>query len=75
MGRSKPGLPRWMVFGVVGINLLWALDSLLLLVLGLATPNGLGATFVLLQAAVVLGFALLQYAGLRRGAVVGAVAA
>ncbi len=68
-------LPRWMVRGVVGVNLLWTLDSLLLLALGLAAPNGLGAAFVLLQAAVVLGFALLQWAGLRRGAVLGAVAA
>ncbi len=71
----RPRLPRWMVRGVVGVNLLWALDSLLLLALGLAAPNGLGTAFVLLQAAVVLGFALLQWAGLRRGAVLGAVAA
>ncbi len=71
----QPRLPRWMVRGVVGINLLWALDSLLLLLLGLAAPNGLGAAFVLLQGTAVLGFALLQWAGLRRGTVLGAVAA
>ncbi len=71
----QPRLPRWMVRGVVGINLLWALDSLLLLLLSLAAPNGLGAAFVLLQGTAVLGFALLQWAGLRRGAVLGAVAA
>ena len=68
-------LPRWMVRGVVGSNLLWALDSMLLLALGLATPNELGTAFVLLQAVGVLGFALLQWAGLRHGAVLGAVAA
>ncbi len=72
---AQPRLPCWMVRGVVGVNLLWTLDSLLLLALGLAAPNGLGAAFVLLQAAAVLGFALLQWAGLRRGAVLGAVAA
>ena len=72
---AQPRLPRWMVRGVVGINLLWALDSLLFLLLGLAAPNRLGTTFVLLQAAAVLGFALLQWAGLRRGTVPGAVAA
>jgi len=71
----QPRLPRWMVRGVVGINLLWTLDSMLLLALGLATPTGLGAAFVLLQGVGVLGFALLQWAGLRRGAVLGAVAA
>lgn len=68
-------LPRWLVRGVVGVNLLWALDSLLLLLLGLAAPNGLGAAFVLLQAMAVLGFGLLQWAGLRHSAVLGAVAA
>ena len=68
-------LPRWMVRGVMGSNLLWALDSMLLLALGLATPNGLGTAFVLLQGVAMLGFALLQWAGLRHGAVLGAVAA
>lgn len=72
---AQPRLPRWMVRGIVGVNLLWALDSLLLLALGLAAPNGLGAAFVLLQGTAVLGFALLQWAGLRRGAALGAVAA
>lgn len=63
----QPRLPRWMVRGVVSINLIWALDSLLLLGLGMAAPNRLGIAFVLLQATAVLGFALLQWAGLRRG--------
>jgi len=65
-------LPRWMVRGVIGVNLLWAMDSILLLALGFAAPNALGTTFVLLQTAAVLGFALLQGAGLRRGATPGA---
>ena len=47
----------------------------LLLLLGLAAPNGLGTAFVLLQAVAVLGFGLLQWVGLRHGAVLGAVAA
>ncbi len=72
---AQPRLPRWTVRGVVGVNLLWALDSLLLLALRLAAPNGLGTAFVLLQAAAVLGFAVLQWAGLRRGVVLGAVTA
>ncbi len=71
----QPRLPRWMVRGVIGTNLLWTLDSMLLLALDLATPNGLGAAFVLLQGVAVLGFALLQWAGLRRNAVLGVVAA
>ena len=49
--------------------------GLLLLLLGMAAPNGLGAAFVLLQATAVLGFGLLQWVGLRHSAVLGAVAA
>ena len=61
-------LPRWAIRGVIGVNLLWAADSLLLLMLGWMSPNALGTAFVLVQAAAVLGFAALQWAGLRRGA-------
>ena len=67
-------LPRWMVRSAIGVNLLWAVDSLLLLALGFAVPNALGTAFVLLQTAAVLGFALLQGAGLRRSAAPGSVA-
>lgn len=69
---TRPRLPRWAVLGVIGTNLLWVLDSVL--VLGLASPNGLGVAFVLGQAAAVAAFALLQWAGLRQGAVQGAAA-
>lgn len=53
---------------VVALNLLWAADSLLSLALRPVSPTGLGTAFVLLQALVVLGFALAQWAGLRHAA-------
>lgn len=62
----QPRLPRWAVRGVVGVNLLWAADSVVLL--GFVSPNGLGTSFVLGQAAVVAGFAALQWAGMRQRA-------
>ena len=60
--RPVPGLVR----AVVAVNLLWAADCVLLLVSGFVAPTGLGIAFVLLQALVVLGFALAQWAGLRQ---------
>lgn len=71
---ARPSVPRWTVRGVIGVNVLWILESALLLVLGAASPNGLGTAFVLLQAAAVGAFALLQWAGLRRCAAASATA-
>ena len=58
--------PRGAVLAVVAYNALWALDSVLLLALGWVSPSALGSAFVVAQALVVAGFALAQYAGLRR---------
>ncbi len=67
-GTRDGGVPRNAVRAVVAVNLLWALDSALLLALGPVTPNGLGVAFVLAQALAVLGFAGLQWTALRGGA-------
>ena len=66
--RRDGGVPRGAVRAVVAINLLWALDSVLLLALGPVSPNGLGTAFVLAQAMVVLGFAAVQWTALRGAA-------
>ena len=68
--RGGAGVPRNALRGVAAINLLWALDSVLLLELGRVTPTGLGIAFVLAQAVVVLGFAGAQEAAPRGGAAV-----
>jgi hypothetical protein len=62
--RAEPA--RAVVWAVVAINAVWAVDSvLLLLVPGWVAPTALGVAFVLAQAAVVAGFAALQGLGLR----------
>ena len=51
---------------VVAINLLWAIDSVVVALSGWGTPTTIGAVWIMLQAAVVGGFAALQWTGIRR---------
>ena len=67
-GARKGGAPRNAVRAAVAINLLWTLDSVLLLALGPVSPTGLGVALVLAQALVVLGFAAMQWTALRGAA-------
>jgi hypothetical protein len=62
---TRPAVLRPMVWAVIVGNLLWAADSVLLLVLGWVEPTTLGTVFVLGQAAAVAALADLQYLGLR----------
>jgi hypothetical protein len=61
--RDTP--PRWAVRAAIIINLLWTADSALLLAVGPVAPAALGIAFVLAQALVVLGFAVMQWSALR----------
>ena len=54
------------VWAVVLLNVLWAVDSLLLLLTGWVSPTELGSAFVVMQALGVAAFAALEYLGLRR---------
>ena len=63
-GREEP--PRWAVWGVVGVNALWALGSIGLLLSAEVTPTWVGYGAVLLQAVVVGVIAELQVLALRR---------
>lgn len=63
---SRASIPRRGVWAIVGLNLLWAIDSLLLLVTGWVEPSALGVAFVVAQAPIVAAFAGIQYLGLRR---------
>lgn len=65
---TRDGVPRNAVRAVVAVNLLWVLDSVLLLAFAPVSPNGLGVAFVLAQALVVAGFAAMQWTALRGGA-------
>jgi hypothetical protein len=53
-------------WAVVLGNVLWAADSLLLLVSGWVAPTSAGYAFVIAQALVVLMYAEFQFVGLRR---------
>ncbi len=60
--------PRGAVWTVIGLNALWAFDSVLLLLTGWIAPTTLGIAFILIQAVAVAAFAECQYVGLRRAA-------
>lgn len=65
---TRPLLPRLLVLAIIAGNALWALDSVLLLLPGWIAPNGLGASFILVQAIATALIAELEYVGLRRSA-------
>jgi hypothetical protein len=62
----RENLSRAGVWLVIVLNVLWVVDSVLLLASGWVAPAKLGYAFLLAQAAVVAVFAELEYAGLRR---------
>jgi hypothetical protein len=61
----RPAMPRRAVWAVLMLNVIWVVDSLLLLISGLVAPTALGTTFVLAQAAAVAALATAQGVGLR----------
>lgn len=63
---TRERLPRMAVLAVIGLNALWAADSLLLLVSGWVAPTAAGTVFVIAQAVAVAMYAELQFMGLRR---------
>jgi hypothetical protein len=64
--RGRATLPRWAAWTIIVGNAMWALDCAALAFVGGLDPSTLGVAFLLTQAVVVLGFAELQYFGLRR---------
>lgn len=57
---------RAAVLAVVAGNAVWALDSLVAAAAGWGDPAAAGTVWLVLQALVVAGFAVAQYAGLRQ---------
>lgn len=72
---SRETLPRLAVYAVIGVNLLWIADSILILVAGWFTPTGLGIAFVLAQAAAVAIVTELEIIGFKRSTAAAALAA
>jgi hypothetical protein len=66
---TRADVSRAAVWAIIAYNVLWAIDSLVLLVSGFVSPTALGYAFVIFQAVVVAGFAGLQVVGLRKEAV------
>ena len=62
----RPHVPRLAIVAVIVANALWVVASFALLVSGQVAPTLLGYAFVIVQAVAVLGFAELQWVGLRR---------
>jgi hypothetical protein len=63
----RPTVSRPLVWGIVVVNVLWAMDSLLLLTTDWVAPTLLGYAFTVFQAVAVAGFAALEYVGMRGG--------
>ena len=72
---GRETLPRLAVYAVIGVNILWVADSILILVAGWFAPTGLGIAFVLAQAAAVAVITELEVIGLKRSLPVGSAAA
>jgi hypothetical protein len=63
---TRSTLWRAGVWAVIACNVLWAIDSVLLLVPGWVAPAMFGTAFVIAQAVFVVVLAELEYVGLRR---------
>jgi hypothetical protein len=63
---------RIAVWAIIALNVVWVVDSIVLLFTGWVAPNALGYVFVIAQAAVVLVLADLEYMGLKRSTAVAA---
>jgi hypothetical protein len=65
---SRENFSPAVIWMVIVLNMLWTVDSFLLLLTGWVTPTGMGYIFVIAQALGVAVFALLEYFGLRKAA-------
>ena len=66
---TRANLSQPVLWAVIVLNVLWAVDSILLLVSGWIEPTGFGYAFVIFQAFGVAMFACLEYFGLRKSVV------
>lgn len=61
----RPQLPRAAVWGLAAFNLVWAVESVLIVRLGWVAPNPAGQAVLYLQAAGAFGVAAMQVLALR----------
>ena len=67
---TRKSISKTVVWLIVGLNLLWTIDSLLLLVTSYVAPTVFGYVFVVFQAIGVAMFAYLEFIGLRKAEVI-----
>lgn len=67
---TRKSISKTAVWLLIGLNLLWTIDSFLLLVSGWVSPTTFGYLFVVFQAIGVLMFADLEFIGLRKAEVI-----
>ena len=67
---TRKSISKTVVWVIIGLNLLWTIDSFLLLFSGYVAPTTFGYVFVIFQAIGVLIFAELEFIGLRRAEVI-----
>ena len=63
---TRVAVPRAAAWVPIALNLVWAVDCLLVLFAAGLHPTGLGEAFVAIQIVTVLAFAELEFIGLRR---------
>lgn len=61
----RPALPRAAVWGLVGFNAVWAIESVAIVAMGWVQPNAVAAGLIYAQAAGALGVAAMQFLALR----------
>lgn len=66
---TRASVPGWAVWAIIGLNLLWTIESLVGLAAGWLAPNALGVAFVIAQAVAVAVIAELEMIAVRRPAV------
>ena len=65
---TRDTMSKAAVWAVIAVNVIWAIDSLVLLASGWVSPNLLGQALIVMQAIAVGVFAELQFIGLRKSA-------
>lgn len=67
---TRKTVSKTFVWAIIGMNLLWGIDSFLLLISGYFTPTEIGLGFIIFQAIGVFIFGALEFAGLRNSEIV-----
>lgn len=67
---TRKSISKTVVWLIIALNLIWTIDSFLLLISGYVTPTTFGYIFVIFQAIAVLIFAELEFIGMRKSQVI-----